>query len=89
MEIKNIFLIFGLALAALAVIVTVVGMRNPDFPGRKAMFGLLAVAVILVAGTGYFAVELSVEEAHERDQKAKEIIGEEASVSPLAIPGVS
>ncbi len=88
MEIKNLFLFFGLCLAALAVIVTLVGMRKADFPSRKTMLGLLAVAVILVIGTGFYAVELSVEEAHERDEKAKEVIGEEASVAPLVIPGV-
>ncbi len=89
MEIKTLFLLFGLCLAAMAVIVTLVGMRKADFPDRKTMLGLLGIAVVLVVGTGYFAVELSVEEAHERDEKAKEVIGEEASVSPLGIRGVS
>lgn len=83
MELRDLFLFFGIALAALAVIVTIVGMRKPDFPSRRAVAGVLGVALVLVVGTGYYAVEFSIEEAEEKKEK-KEIIGEEASVAPLA-----
>jgi hypothetical protein len=89
MEIKNLFLFFGIALAAMAVIVTVVGMRKENFPDRRTFIGLLVLTSLLVVGTGYYAVELSIEEAHEREKKENPI-GEEASVAPLRIPaGVS
>ena len=88
MEIKNLFLFFGITLAVMAVVVSIVGLRKENFPSRKGMFGLLALAVVLVLGTGFFGVELQIEEAEEKKEK-KEIIGEEASVSPLVTPGVS
>lgn len=85
MEIKNLFLFFGIALASMAVIVTIVGMRKENFPDRRTFIGLLVLACVLVVGTGFYAVELSIEEAHEREEKEK-VIGEEASVDPLRIP---
>jgi hypothetical protein len=87
MLVKNLFIAFGLCLAALAVIVTVIGMRKEDFPSRKAMIGLIAVGVFLVVGTATYAVRLSVLEAEEREEhKGKEAVGEEASISPVRIP---
>jgi hypothetical protein len=85
MEIKNLFLFFGIAAAVLAVVVTIVGLRAENFPDRKTMFGLLGLGLVLVIGTGFFAVELSVEEAKEREEHSKEVIGEEASVTPLRV----
>jgi hypothetical protein len=86
MEIKNIFLFFGIAAAALAVIVTIVGLRSEKFPSPRAMYALLGLALVLVVGTGFFAVELSIEEAEEREEHSKEVIGEEASITPLRVP---
>jgi hypothetical protein len=88
MELRDIFLFFGLSLALLAVIVTIVGMRKPDFPSRRAVMALLGLAVVLVVGTGYYAVQFSVEESELKKEKKQEI-GEEASVSPLVIRGVA
>ncbi len=88
MELRDLFLFFGITTAILAVVVSIVGLRVENFPSRKQMFGLFAVAFVLVVGTGFFAVEFSIEEAEEKKEK-KEIIGEEASVSPLVIRGVS
>lgn len=85
MLVKNIFLFFGIALALFAVVVSIIGLRKEDFPSRKAMVGLVALALILVAGTATFAVELSVEEAKEREEHKKDVIGEEASVAPIRI----
>ena len=86
MEIKNIFLFFGIATAVLAVVVSVIGLRSEKFPSPRAMYALLGLAVVLVVGTGFFAVELSIEESEERKEHSKEVIGEEASVSPLRVP---
>jgi hypothetical protein len=85
MEIKTLFLIFGIALALMAVVVSFAGLRTADFPSRRAMFGLLGLALVMVAGTAYFAVELSVEEAEERDSHSEKVIGEEASATPLRV----
>jgi putative Mn2+ efflux pump MntP len=86
MEIKNIFLFFGIVTAVLAVVVSVIGLRSEKFPSPRAMYALLGLAVVLVVGTGFFAVELSIEESEERKEHSKEVIGEEASVSPLRVP---
>jgi hypothetical protein len=42
------------------------------------MIGISAVAVLLVIGTAFFAVELSIEEAKEREEHNGIAIGEEA-----------
>ncbi len=90
MEIKTVFLIFGISLAVFSVIVSFFGLRVKNFPNRGALIGLIAVGALLVAGTATYAVKLSVEEAEEREHGDQHIIGEEASVSPLRIPaGVS
>ncbi|MDQ2621674.1 MAG: hypothetical protein M3Y45_01395 [Actinomycetota bacterium] len=86
MEIKTIFLIFGITLAVFAVVVSFVGLRVKNFPNRGALIGLIAIGAILVAGTATYAVKLSVEEAEEREHGDQHIIGEEASVSPVRIP---
>ncbi len=85
MEIKNLFLLFGIGLAVLAVVVSIIGLRSENFPDRRTMIGLFGIAFVMVVGTGFFAVELSVEEAKEREEHSKEVIGEEASVAPLRI----
>jgi hypothetical protein len=85
MEIKELFLFFGIAAAVMAVVVTFVGLRNESFPSRRTMFGLLGLGLILVVGTGFFALELQIEEAEEREEHSKEVIGEEASVTPLRV----
>jgi len=82
MLVKNLFLFFGIALAIMAVVVSIIGLRKEDFPSRKALIGLVALAAILVVGTATFAVELSVEEAKEREEHKKDVIGEEASIAP-------
>lgn len=78
MEIKTVFLAFGISLALYAVIVSLIGLRAKNFPSRGALIGLLALAVFLVAGTTTFAVKLSVEEQHEREEGQKGI-GEETT----------
>lgn len=85
MLVKNLFLFFGIALALFAVVVSIIGLRKEDFPSRKAMIGLVALALVLVAGTATYAVELSIEEAKEREEHKKDVIGEEASVQPLRL----
>jgi hypothetical protein len=86
MEIKTVFMIFGIALAVTAVVVSFIGLRTKDFPGRGGLIGLLVFAVLLVVGTATFAVKLSVEEQEEREHGEEHITGEEASATPLKIP---
>ena len=86
MEIKNIFLFFGIAAAVLAVAVSIVGLRSEKFPSPRAMYALLGLTVLLIVGTGFYAVELSIEEAEEREEHSKDVIGEEASITPLVVP---
>jgi len=85
MLVKNLFLFFGIALALFAVVVSIIGLRKEDFPSRKALVGLIALAALMVVGTATFAVELSIEEAKEREEHKKDVIGEEASVAPKRI----
>ena len=68
MDIKTVFLFFGIALACFAVIISVIGLRAKNFPSRGALIGLLLLAVVLVGGSTTFAVKLSIEEAHEREE---------------------
>ncbi|HRV59413.1 MAG: hypothetical protein KDB54_02005 [Solirubrobacterales bacterium] len=71
MEIKTVFLIFGISLACFAVIVSFVGLRSKNFPSRGALIGLILAAAVLVGGTTTFAVKLSVEEQHDREEGHK------------------
>jgi hypothetical protein len=85
MELRDLYLIFGLGLALLAVVVSIIGLRSENFPSPKAMFALLGLTVFLVIGTGFYAWEFSVEEA-EHKKEGKEVIGEEASINPIQVP---
>jgi hypothetical protein len=86
MVVKNIFLFFGIAAAVLAVVVSIVGLRSEKFPSPRTMYALLGLTVALVVGTGFYAVELSIEESEERKEHSKDVIGEEASITPLVVP---
>lgn len=78
MDIKTVFLIFGISLACFAVIVSIVGLRAKNFPSKGALIGLLLIGAIGVAGTATFAVKLSVEESHEREE-GEHPVGEEST----------
>lgn len=86
MLVKNLFLFFGIALAVVAVVVSLIGLRREGFPSRKALAGLIALTALLVVGTATYAVRLSIEEQTEREEHKKDVIGEEASIQPLRIP---
>jgi hypothetical protein len=86
MEIKTLFLFFGIAAAVLAVVVSIIGLRSEKFPSPRAMWALLGLTVALLVGTGFYAVELSIEESEERKEHSKDVIGEEASITPLRVP---
>ncbi len=86
MEIKDLFLFFGIGLAVIAVVVSFVGLRVKNFPSRNALIGLILLGVVFVAGTAYYGVKLQIEEAEEREHGDEHIIGEEASVKPVVIP---
>jgi len=85
MEIKTVFLIFGISLACFAVIVSFIGLRSKNFPSRGALVGLLLLAVVLVGGTTTFAVKLSVEEQHEREEGEKPIGDESKDAAAVQI----
>ncbi len=78
MDIKTVFLIFGIGLACFAVIISFIGLRAKNFPSKGALVGLLLLAVVLVGGTTTFAVKLSVEEAHEREE-GEHVTGDETT----------
>jgi hypothetical protein len=86
MEIKDLFLFFGIGLAVIAVVVSFIGLRSKNFPSRGAMIGLLLLGVVFVAGTAVFGVKLQMEEAEEREHGDERPIGEEASAAPVRIP---
>ncbi|MCB0827551.1 MAG: hypothetical protein KDB62_01915 [Solirubrobacterales bacterium] len=93
MEVKTVFMIFGIVLAVTAVVVSFAGLRYKDFPSRGALIGMIVFSVVLVAGTTTFAVKLSVQEQEEREHGESHIPGEETSVgpqesavAPLAVP---
>ncbi|MBN8868073.1 MAG: hypothetical protein J0H98_11020 [Solirubrobacterales bacterium] len=85
MEIKTVFLIFGIGLAVFALVVSFIGLRAKNFPSRGAFIGLLLLAVVLVGGTTTFAVKLSVEEAHEREEGEHPIGDESAEAAAINI----
>ncbi len=85
MEIKTVFLFFGIGRACFAVIVSFIGLRSKDFPSRGALVGFLVAGAILVVGTAYFAVELSIEEAHEREEHQKAIGEEETEAAGVRL----
>ncbi|MCO5315564.1 MAG: hypothetical protein M9938_05330 [Solirubrobacterales bacterium] len=91
MEIKTVFLIFGIAAAVYAVLISFIGLRAKDFPSsRGVLVGLIALGAVLVIGTGTFAVKLSVQEQQEREEGDQHVPGEEtteaASATPIRIP---
>jgi len=86
MNYHNLFLFFGIGLAVIAVVVSLIGLRSKDFPSRGAVIGLLILGGVFVVGTGYYGVKLQIEEAEHREEGDKNIIGEEASSSPVVIP---
>jgi len=85
MDLQTTFIIFGICLALLAVLTTLVGMRTPNFPSKRALAGLLVLGVFLVAGTTTFAVKLAQHEQQQRE-KGELAGGEEASVQPVVVP---
>jgi len=85
MDLQTTFIIFGVSLALLAVLTTLVGMRVESFPSRGVLAGLLILGVFLVVGTTTFAVKLAQHEQHEREE-GELAGGEEASVAPVVIP---
>lgn len=75
--VKNVFIVFGLGLALLAVVVSIVGLRSKDFPSRRALLGIVAASLFLVFGTAGYAWALAEEEQKEREEHKGLAIGEE------------
>jgi hypothetical protein len=53
---KTAFYVAGGALAAWAVLVSLIGIAKPDFPGRAASRTVMTLSVLLVAGAASTAV---------------------------------
>ncbi len=74
---QTIFYIFGITLTVSAVLVSLLGLRNPSFPGN--LFPLLAAYfALLVVGTTTFAVlnaETNTTERTENQQAAQALFG--------------
>jgi plastocyanin len=83
---KTGFFVIGLALVAVAVIVSVIGLRYPRFPGSRAgMTAVVALFVLMVAGATTGAVINAREEQNERaveEQEATETEATEEGESP-------
>ena len=83
---KTGFYVIGLALVAVAVIVAVIGLRFPRFPGSRAgVTAVVALFVVMVAGATAGAVINAREEQNERaveEQEATDTEATEEGVSP-------
>jgi hypothetical protein len=69
MDNETLFFVIGPVLAASAVVVSFVGLRNEKFPGRFAPLVFLCFA-ILVGATTTFAVLHSKDEESQREAEA-------------------
>lgn len=65
---ETLFYVLGISVAVLAVVVSFVGIKVKDFPG-KATAPLVLLFAALVIATATFGVRLSVE--HEKDHAAE------------------
>jgi plastocyanin len=78
------FYVLGICLATLALVVTAIGLRNPDaFSSRVATRAGIALFAVLVLGTVTFAVRYSKDE--QADRRA-ELAKEEAKVGGTELP---
>jgi plastocyanin len=79
------FYVLGICLATLALVVTAIGLRNPDaFSSKLATRAGIALFAILVVATVTFAVRYSKDE--QADRRAK-LASEEAKAGATAVPG--
>ena len=77
---KTGFFVVGLALVAVAVVVSVIGLRYPKFPGsRVAAFAVASLFVVLVGTTTAAAVINAREEQNERALHEQEETDTEAT----------
>jgi plastocyanin len=68
---QTAFFIVGITLVVVALVVSVIGLRDPGFPGsRTALAGGAAVLVLLVAGATTTAVINAREEQKEHNEEA-------------------
>ena len=83
---KTGFYVVGLALVAIAVVVSVIGLRFPKFPGsRVGAFAVAGLFVLMVGATTTGAVINAREEQNEHaleEQEATETEATEESESP-------
>lgn len=83
---ETLFFVFGIALAVSAIVVSMLGLRSENFPGRAFPLVILWFA-ILVGGATTFAVLHGKDEEREKAavyQKAGKEIEKEESAAPRA-----
>jgi plastocyanin len=71
---ETLFYVFGGALVVSAVLVSIVGLRMPDFPGSRAVLaGVIAYFALLVGASATFAVLNAAKDQRDRNaEKAAE-----------------
>jgi mono/diheme cytochrome c family protein len=94
---ESLFYIAGGALIAVALILSLVGMRSNRFPSGNVLAACIAVVFLLVAATAVGAVELAKHEAEhqigEANQEAdvaaaqEDVTGQEAGAAPEPTTG--
>lgn len=81
---ESLFYIAGGALIAVALILSLVGMRSDRFPSGNVLAAGLIVVFLLVAATAVGAVELAQHEAGERLAEANEAADQTAAAEDVA-----
>ncbi|HKG35087.1 MAG TPA: plastocyanin/azurin family copper-binding protein [Solirubrobacterales bacterium] len=92
MDTDTIFYILGGTLAAVALVISFLGLRRESFPPSKAlMSAVIALFALLVAGTAAFAVASARDEQAHREAEEAEHAEEAAATEETAQaePGAS
>ena len=75
---NELFYVLGAVLVLMAVVLSFLGMRSENFPGSRGVFlGGLALMIMLVLGTGAWAISLAREEADHRSHEFEEFFAEQ------------
>lgn len=84
---ETLFYAFGIALILFAFAVGLLGPRFKELPSGPLFGGIIAVVIVLVAGTATFAVGFSSDEKNKRDQEIAEAQSDADAQSDPAAPG--
>jgi plastocyanin len=76
----DLFYVFGIALTAMALVISFLGLRSERFPGSRPLYaGVIGLMAVLVVASCGFAVALSREEAEHREEEVAEFEAEQAA----------